>query len=153
MFDKKFGKVLLMNNSGLKLRIAHFWTYFSRLKELQKKSEKEFLENFLISDSVERNFQLVIEALTDLGNHIIKRENLGTVESRSTIFQILCQNRILPLELEEKLVSMVKFRNLLVHQYTIIDKRLVYKILQENLKTIATVAETLINKIEELNDQ
>ncbi len=52
------------------------------------------------------------------------------------MFQKLEEDDLIEKELADKLSNMAKFRNLLVHQYTKIDDKKVYEILQKISKTL-----------------
>jgi len=60
---------------------------------------------------------LAIEALTDVGNHVIADLGLGVVNWYSDIPAIFAKKRYLSPALEEKWIRMIGFRNTLVHEY------------------------------------
>ncbi|TFG11116.1 MAG: DUF86 domain-containing protein [Promethearchaeota archaeon] len=70
----------------------------------------------------------------DIGNHILSLNKNGIPETYSEIFIELSKLGIIDKTLEEKLIKMTKFRNLLGHLYMDIDNKKIYEILQENLE-------------------
>jgi uncharacterized protein YutE (UPF0331/DUF86 family) len=44
--------------------------------------------------------------------------------------------KFIPPELEEKWISMIGFRNTLVHEYIDIDRKIVYDVLQNNIQDL-----------------
>lgn len=133
-----------MSNSELKSRVIYLHEALRKLSELWKTTRKEFLSDYKISDATLRNLQLVIESLTDIGNYILKRGGQKIPETRVEVFEILCRNAYLDPQLEQDLVIMSRFRNLLVHGYAAIDLAQVYSILQSRFDLLKQVATRLI---------
>jgi uncharacterized protein YutE (UPF0331/DUF86 family) len=61
-------------------------------------------------------------------------DELGEVNWYSDIPRILAQDGYIDSETEEMWVSMIGFRNVLVHQYADIDRQIVYDVLQNQLE-------------------
>ena len=74
--------------------------------------------------------------INDIGNHIIADESLGIVDSYRDIPTILSEKGIIELEMQEKWIRMIGFRNTLVHEYIEIDRQIVYQVLQDGLSDI-----------------
>ncbi|MBE3571568.1 MAG: DUF86 domain-containing protein [Moorella humiferrea] len=90
----------------------------------------EFLSNHQIYSTVERDMELAITCVMDIGNHIISAMDLPEPETYADIPLILGNEGIIPKDLARKLAGAVRFRNILVMD---IDRRLVYKHLQTGL--------------------
>lgn len=133
-----------MSDSELKSRVIYLHDALRKLSELRKTTRKEFLSDYRISDATLRNLQLVIESLTDIGNYILKRGGHKIPETRVEVFEILCRNAYLDPQLEQDLVLMSRFRNLLVHGYAAIDLTQVYSTLQSRFDLLKQVASKLI---------
>ena len=86
--------------------------------------------------SAERFLHLAIEAILDMGNHVIADSDLGIVNWYSDIPSILANKGYIDSDLEKKWLQMIGFRNTLVHDYLEIDRTIVYEILQRHLKDI-----------------
>jgi len=82
---------------------------------------------------------LVIEALLDIGNHIISDQNLGEVEFYKDIPELLYQNDYINGEQKEIFIRITGFRNILVDEYLEIDLDIVYKILKNNLNDLHSI--------------
>lgn len=104
-----------------------------KLIQLAQTREEDFFVSFEKVDSAKYNFIVAIEAAIDICNHIIVEYNLGTPEEYSDVFRIMGENEILDEKFVERLVNMVKFRNLLVHVYWKVDEKRLYQILQKDL--------------------
>jgi len=110
--------------------------YLTILRDLQKHSLEEFLNNPEIYGSVERFLHLAIETTTDIGSHIIADLGLGEVNWYSDIAAILAEKHFISNELREKWIRMVGFRNILIHDYLEIDRHIVYDVLQNRLSDL-----------------
>lgn len=108
----------------------------SFLKEMQEFNFTEFQKDLRNIKSVCRSFQNSIQALIDIGNHIVSSLNLGKPEFYEDIPKFLKDSGIITLEFEEKFIKMIRFRNFLVHEYDKIDPSRIYKYLQNNLKDL-----------------
>ena len=104
------------------------------LKEIKKKEEEKFVSNYLLYLSAQRALETCINICIDIGNHILSLNKNGIPETYSEIFIELSKLGIIDKSLEEKLITMTKFRNLLGHLYMDIDNKKIYEILQENLE-------------------
>lgn len=105
----------------------------SRLSELKALNKENFLESFTYFDSAKYNLITAIEAMIDICNHIISRENLELPATSSDSIKILVTRGILAPTDQPVFVAMVKFRNKAVHLYDQIKDEDVYQILQDHL--------------------
>jgi len=71
--------------------------------------------------------QLSCQVIIDTLDLIIIEENLEKPESRMEQISLLYNAKIISGNLASKLEDMVKFRNILVHEYGEIDREKVYK--------------------------
>lgn len=117
----------------LQRRLRKLDEYLEILRRLQQYSFEEFIQDPERYGSAERFLQLAIEALLDMGNHIIADLNLGEVRWYSDIPVILAERGGLEPDLKEKWIRMIGFRNILVHEYLDLDRRIVYEVLQSGL--------------------
>jgi len=82
---------------------------------------------------------LAIEAVLDMGNHVIADSDMGIVNWYSDIPSILTKKGYIDSDLERKWLQMIGFRNTLVHDYLEIDRSIVYDILQNHLEDIEKI--------------
>ena len=120
----------------LQRRLRKLDEYLEILRRLQRYRFEEFIQDPERYGSAERFLQLAIEALIDIGNHIIADLDLGEVRWYSDIPAILAERAGLEPELKEKWMRMIGFRNILVHEYMDVDRRIVYEILQSGLEDL-----------------
>ena len=134
----------MVKNSVIYKKISFINNNIDRLKSKQNISEKEFVTNFDVRESVLLNLQQAIQGCIEIGSHIIADVGWGTPGSISEIFYILEEHKIIPSSMVETMVKMCGFRNLIVHQYSDIDFKIVYFIYQNQVKDF----EDFLNQIQ-----
>lgn len=117
----------------IRKRINSLDEYLEILRGLQKYSLESFLSDPEHYGSAERFLQLAIETTTDIGNHIISSLKLGEVNWYSDVAVLLEEKKYITPELREKWIRMIGFRNILVHDYLEVDRKIVYQVLQNGL--------------------
>ncbi|HQL67500.1 MAG TPA: DUF86 domain-containing protein [Caldisericia bacterium] len=118
------------------------------LKEIQKLNINEFQRDLRNLKSTCRSLQNAIQALIDLGNHIISSLNLGKPEIYEDIPSLLFENKVITKSFKEKFIYMIKFRNFLVHEYDRVNPLRIYKILKENIDDIESGMKLIKNFID-----
>lgn len=119
------------------------------LEEIKKKSKDEFTSNYLLYLSAQRALETCINICIDIGNHILSLNKNGSPETYSDIFVDLSELNIISKELEQTLIKMVKFRNLLGHLYMEIKNEKIYEILQENLNDFNLFKKQIFTKFKD----
>lgn len=125
----------------IRRRLNKLDEYLAILYGLRRYSFEEFTAEPERYGSAERFLQLTIEALSDIGNHLVADLDLGTVDSYSDIPYLLWEADYIDVDKREQWVRMIGFRNILVHDYLDVDRKRVYDILQNNLGDIEALRE------------
>ena len=123
-----------------------------KLRVLGAMSYEEFISDFRNIDSALHRLQTSIQALVDLGGYIIASLGLRTPGRSGEVIEILVERGLLPKEQRDRHVSMIQFRNRIVHFYNNIDLKILYQILQEELVDIRELYRIFIQIIEEHRD-
>jgi len=126
----------LVNTTVVLRKISQIRQRLTRLKDKKDVSVARLKSDPDTQDIVLHNLQLAIQGCVDIGSHIIADEGWGIAGSFSEIFYILQEKKVLGPVLTDKMIAMVGFRNLLVHEYETIRFDLVYDILQTHLSDI-----------------
>jgi uncharacterized protein YutE (UPF0331/DUF86 family) len=129
----------MVNKEVLRKRLNKLDEYLGFLEKVRLYSYDAFVSDPEHYGSAERFLHLAIEAINDIGNHIISDDELGTVNWYSDIPTILSENGIITPGMKEIWVRMIGFRNTLVHAYIEIDRKIVYDVLQNNLGDIEEI--------------
>lgn len=129
-------KKLYLNHELIAKKIADMEKAITLLDKIALVAKEDFLEDQILISGARYQLILAIEAAQSICNHLAARVAREAPESYADCFRILGNSRITSKELTSKLVSMAKFRNLLVHQYGKIDDSVVYDILKNDVKDI-----------------
>ncbi len=122
--------------------------YLCQLNKISKKySYQDYITDPLIYASSERFLHLTIEALLDIGNHIISDDNLGKVNFYRDIPEILFENDYLNKNQKQLFIKIIGFRNILVHDYIDLDHKLVYQLLNNKLTDLKDILKQYLRKI------
>ena len=109
----------------------------------------EFTSDFRNVDSALHRLQTSIQALVDIGGYIIASLGLRTPGTSGEVIEILVEYGLLHPEQRDRYISMIQFRNRIVHFYNGTDLKILYQILQEERVDIRELYRTLIQIIEE----
>ena len=121
------------------------------LKELSDAQDIDW--NKFVKDNrsrrfVERLLQIAIEAMIDIGHHIISDEGFREPQSYRDVFKVLTENGILSEDDLPKYEKIASFRNILVHQYEKIDDSIVYGIFKNNHKDLEEYVAYILSWLE-----
>ena len=130
----------MVRSEVIRKRLDKLTEYLEILRGQQAYSYEELAGDPERYGSTERFLQLAVEVLIDMGNHVVADERLGTVNWHSDIPDILARHGYIDDALRDSWVQMIGFRNILVHAYLEIDRRVVYDVLQHGLDDIAALA-------------
>jgi uncharacterized protein YutE (UPF0331/DUF86 family) len=129
-------------------RLSKIREYVALLRRIRGMAdERRFVKDPLIYGNAERYLQLAIQAVLDVSHHLAADRQLRLPADNKELFDLLAANKTLPRPLAKRLASMAGFRNVLVHEYLEIDRRVVYRVLTKDLgdfaRFIAAVVKTL----------
>lgn len=112
-----------MFNEVIESRMKKLEEIINYLESLSKYTIEDFENDYTLTSSLERNLQLAIQCLLDIGNHIISIKNLEKPKEYKDIILILGRNNIIPEDFAEKIYKMAGLRNISIHAYLDIDKQ------------------------------
>jgi uncharacterized protein YutE (UPF0331/DUF86 family) len=104
-----------------------------KLEMVHERGREEFLSDDIAQAAATRWLQTSIEALVDISNHIIAREGLGVPRAYADTVEILTREGVLPPDRRDALLSMVRFRNRIVHLYDEVSSDEVWRIVDRDL--------------------
>jgi uncharacterized protein YutE (UPF0331/DUF86 family) len=117
----------------IRRRIGKLEEYLAYLKKISLQPEDAFISTPEYFGSAERFLQLSIEMINDMGSHIVADEGLGQVNRSADVPGILFNKGLIDQYLYDQWTKMIGFRNLLVHEYLMIDRKIVYQVLQTQI--------------------
>jgi len=136
-------------------KIQRLDEYLSNLKQIKKevKGEKEFLDDFHFHGLAERYLQLSCQVIIDTLNLVIIEEGIEKPESGQEIISFVFNKGIISEYLFSRLEGVVGFRNILVHEYGIIDHKRVYQFLKGRLEDFEFFKKEILNFIKKQEEK
>ncbi len=89
----------------------------ARAREEYAHSPATFATDFTRQDAAVLNIQRACEAVLDMGQHLVRRHQLGVPQSARDVFTLLVRAHWIDDKLADALKRMVAFRNIAVHDY------------------------------------
>jgi uncharacterized protein YutE (UPF0331/DUF86 family) len=120
-----------------------------KLEILRAMGYEEFTSDFRNIDSSLHRLQTSIQALVDIGGYIIASLGLRAPGASGEVIDILVEHGLLDAAQRDRYISMIQFRNRIVHFYNDIDLKILYQILQEEVVDIRELYRTLLLIIED----
>lgn len=116
--------------------------------ELVKTQEKNvvFQQNLY-----ELNLQRAIQACINMAHVVLAKEGLGLPNSYRQSFELLEKNQVISNELKKKMISMVGFRNISVHDYREIKPEIVLGIVINHLQDFESYYTLIYNYVQNWN--
>lgn len=105
----------------------------ARAREEYASNPATFATNFTRQDAAILNIQRACEAALDMGQHLIRRENLGVPQSARDVFALLARGGWVDAVLADSLKRMVGFRNIAVHDYQALQLPITVSIITSHL--------------------
>ncbi len=125
-------------------RLRKLDEYLALLRELRQIPREEFLRDPLKYGSAERFLQLAIEAVNDIGSHLVADLGLGAVDWYRDVPERLYDAGYIDQEMRERWIRMIGFRNILVHDYLDVDRNQVYEVLQKHLEDFERLRDVFV---------
>lgn len=118
------------------------------LRDLRETAAPERIE----SDIKERRFiehtlQICIQAVQDVGLHIVADEKLGEPRTNADLFQLLANAYWISTEQAANLKSIIGFRNVLVHGYTAVDTSILRDVVENRLNDLQKFVDLIRTRI------
>jgi uncharacterized protein YutE (UPF0331/DUF86 family) len=95
--------------------------------------EDQIESDFMRQDAIVLNIQRACEASIDLAMHVVRCRKLGLPRESRGAFELLSTSKLMDHSLAAKMMKMVGFRNLAVHNYQSINLEIVHSIITKHL--------------------
>lgn len=105
------------------------------LYELQSIAPKDFnyYQRIEIKRSCERLLQLSVECVIDICKIFVSNLKLGLPSEENDLFEKMESEKIITKDMAVILKEMKGFRNILVHEYAVVDDEIVYTVIKTRL--------------------
>jgi len=128
------------------MRLRKLDGYLLSLRQVQTVPLEEFLDDDGIQTYAERKLQLAIQVCMDIGNYLIGQLGLAVPDEAENVFMVLGREGVIDRDLARRMVGMVRFRNILVHDYLDIDSQIVYHNLTDELGDFDQFAQAILDQ-------
>jgi len=118
----------------------------NKVKEKRSATIDEFMVDEDSQDIVLFNLMQAIQGCVDMAAHIVSDEGYGMAGSMNDFFYLLRGRNIIDVDLQEKLISAVGFRNLVVHEYAKLDMNLVYDIATHGINDLESFVSIVVRR-------
>ncbi|MBS0352169.1 MAG: DUF86 domain-containing protein [Proteobacteria bacterium] len=120
------------------------------LKTIRKATEHklENLNNQIVQDAVVLNIQRAVQLCVDMASYMINKLHWGLAASLRELFVILQQNEVIDEKLTEKMIKMVGFRNIALHEYQKLNLEILKKIIVDHLSDFDEFYEAVLKYCE-----
>ena len=122
-----------LDRERIHIKVAQLDGYLRELADIAPRAFAEY-QGVEKKRACERLLQLSVEVVIDICSILVTGQRLGLPAEEEDLIQKLTEGQVLSLEIGARIREMKGFRNVLVHEYTRIDDRLVYQALTERLK-------------------
>jgi uncharacterized protein YutE (UPF0331/DUF86 family) len=137
---------LVVDRNILVAKITTIEKCLNKVKEKRLASIDEFMVDEDSQDIVLFNLMQAIQGCVDMAAHIVSDEGYGMAGSMNEFFYLLRGRNIISVDLQEKLISAVGFRNLVVHEYAKLDLHQVYAIATLGIKDLEEFVSIIVRR-------
>ena len=118
----------------------------ARAREEYNIDPVSFATNFSRQDAAILNIQRACEAALDVGQHLIRREQLGVRQSARDVFKLLAKSEWIESSLAQSLKRMIGFRNIAIHEYQSLQLEITVKIITDHLDEFLQFTTEILTK-------
>ena len=127
----------------VKARLDIIIERITRIKHIETMTQEQYLKDQLLQGAIERNLQIIAQAIIDICTHLVAHNHWGSPKSYTDAVTIVANNNVIDSTLAGRLIHLVKLRNILVHLYLKINQKIVY----QSARSIITDAKSFTDAI------
>jgi uncharacterized protein YutE (UPF0331/DUF86 family) len=116
--------------NGIERRLDELNERLARLIPLKDKPRRDFDQDPYLRDIVERNLEIAAQCCIDISHRIIALEQARKPSDYYEAILSMGELGVLPPDFARNLAPIAGFRNILIHEYLIVDWDHVYRYLQ-----------------------
>lgn len=136
----------MVDKNVITVRIEQIDKHLERISPYSKLPREDFLKDIGAQDIVEYNLFQTINHIIDIMQHIVIDEDYGLPQTAYEAAQLFLEKGILDAADMELLKKMIGFRNIVGHDYIVLDKNVVYSILTDGQKDIQRILAKIIKR-------
>jgi uncharacterized protein YutE (UPF0331/DUF86 family) len=136
---------MTITNSTIQQLLQLLEGYVQRLQVFRQRTLDDVRNDVGLAWAIEHGLQLSIQCIIDLCYYLVAELRLGAPATSSDAIELLRDAGVFPADFARTLVSMVRFRNVLVHVYAQVDVDRVYENLQTSLDDFGRFAQHVLD--------
>jgi len=129
-------------------KLRHIRAALQRIADKSPKTREELFGNPDTQDVVLRNMQNALQGCLDIASHIVSDEGWGQPTRSADFFVMLGEHKVLQTDLAKTLERLIKFRNILVHEYTNLDLEKTWQAVSVGVKQIELFCQAIVTWME-----
>jgi len=126
-------------------KLAFIETCVSQLRELGR---PEHIEDDIREERfVAHTLQIAIQAALDVASHVVSDVKLGEPETNRELFDLIKNDAWISSELADTMKKMTGFRNIVVHGYQKVDRKILRDIVENRLGDLVEFAAVIRSRL------
>ena len=121
--------------------------HLNRIKEKRDTDLQTFLKDLDRQESILFNLQMAIQNCIDIAAHIISEEGVGVPGSTNEMFYLLEDNGYISVDITEKMVKAVGFRNFIVNEYGKVELKQVFEVAKKEIEDLEKYLLSIFSKL------
>ncbi|MGB2928562.1 MAG: DUF86 domain-containing protein, partial [Desulfobacterales bacterium] len=131
-----YGGVNMVDKDLIIAKASSVKRHLNRIKEKRDTDLETFLKDLDRQESILFNLQMAIQNCIDIAAHIISEEGVGVPGSTNEMFYLLEDNGYISVDITEKMVKAVGFRNFIVHEYGKVELKQVFEVAKKEIEDL-----------------
>ena len=138
----------MVDKSVLAARLASVRDAVTRIRSVLPKDEAAFLADRTAREVVLLNLFVALQDILSLATHWLSDDGEVVPQSYRDVFRLFGERGVIPDDLAKRLASAAGLRNLVAHQYAVIDWQRIHEIASLHLGDLLLFCETLARRAE-----
>jgi len=141
-------KIVAVDPLVVKARLDTILERINRLRGFEQLTEEQFLADETMQSAVERNLQIIAQAIIDICTHLVAHNHWGSPRTYSDAVGVIAKQNVIESSLADRLINFVKLRNILVHLYLEINPKIVYQSAKLIINDAKLFTDAILNHIQ-----
>lgn len=138
----------MLNKNMLNDRLDQIRVSVNRLSRLAKLTREEFIADSDAFAVAEHHLRRGLEAVLDIGRHIIAKKGLGKPEDYSGVLTLLGRHGVIPDSFATRIRGIAGYRNRLVHLYAEVTPAEIYDLINTRLDDFAEFSRLILDYLD-----
>ncbi len=113
----------MIDKTLITTKLKDIKTYLMEIEPILEFPIHAIIKDYLKLRTLERDFQLIVDAMIEINTHLISRLHLAVSDDYQSTFETLGENNVIPADFALKIAPVVGLRNKVVHKYGQVDKK------------------------------